>query len=244
MRFKVLCRYGKYPSKLGGNNSLFLSGSGANIVIDMGSGALSALENNDIQLCDLDAIVLSHLHFDHMSDLLPLVYKSAIYIKEKRLDKKITVYLPETPTDIFSVIKNSEAFDLKIIKDDMTALIKGLKLKFFAMKHPCETYAVRVESDGAIAAYTADTVYNENIKDLISGCKYVFADACVLDKDYTDKSPHISVKNIARLTNESGAKLVLVHLPPDGGLDDILEEAKSENKNSEIADESKDYEII
>jgi ribonuclease BN (tRNA processing enzyme) len=244
MKFKILCKYGKYPTADGGTSSFFLEGRGGEgVLFDMGSGALIALDKNKIPLEKIDAIVLSHLHFDHMSDILALVYKSAGYLKSGKIARKIPVYLPETPTAVFELIKNSNAFDLRIIRDGTSVEIGALKLKFFAMKHPVETYAVRCFEDGKILSYTADTLCNDNIAKAIEEASIVFADACVLERDFNEKSPHISVRDIARLTRESGSKIVLIHLPPEGGHGEILKEALSENGNSELGDEGIWYEI-
>jgi ribonuclease BN (tRNA processing enzyme) len=244
MKFKILCKYGKYPTADGGTSSFFLEGrGGAGVLIDMGSGALIALEKNRIPLEKIDAIVLSHLHFDHMSDLLALVYKSASYLKEGKITRKIPLYLPETPTAVFELVKNSNAFDIHIIKDGAGAEIGTLTLKFFAMKHPVETYAARCFEDGKVLSYTADTLYNDNIAKVIEGAAIVFADACVLERDFNEKSPHIAVRDIARLTKKSGSKIVLIHLPPEGGHAEILKEALSENENSELGNEGIWYEI-
>jgi ribonuclease BN (tRNA processing enzyme) len=178
-----------------------------------------------------------------MSDLLALVYKSAFYLKDGKIKRKIPVYLPEMPTAVFELIKNTNAFDLRIIKDGTGAKIGALKLTFFKMKHPVETYAVRCDEDGRVLSYTADTVYNDNIEGLLAGASVALADACVLERDFNEKSPHISVRDIARLTNISRSKIILIHLPPDGERGEILKEALSENQNSELGDENIWYEI-
>ncbi|MDR2090700.1 MAG: MBL fold metallo-hydrolase [Clostridiales bacterium] len=244
MKFKILCKYGKYPAADGGTSSFFLAGrERANVVIDMGSGALTALEKNKIPLEKIDAIVLSHLHFDHMSDVLALVYKSEIYRKEGRINRKIPLYLPETPEDVFRLVKDADAFDLRVVTDGMSVETGSVTLTFFKMKHPVETYAVKCFEDGKSLSYTADTVYNDNIEKALAGSSAVFADACVLERDFNEKSPHISVREIARLTKKSGAKIVLIHLPPEGGHKEILDEALAENENSELGNENIWYEI-
>ena len=44
------------------------------ILIDCGIGATRALVEADISLSDLDAIIITHLHSDHLLDLGPLIY--------------------------------------------------------------------------------------------------------------------------------------------------------------------------
>ena len=65
------------PSLRKGSPSPSSSGSqmdGQTILLDCGIGATRALVEADIALSDLDAIVITHLHSDHLLDLGPLIY--------------------------------------------------------------------------------------------------------------------------------------------------------------------------
>ncbi|MDR3293359.1 MAG: MBL fold metallo-hydrolase [Clostridiales bacterium] len=234
MRFKILCKYGKYPSKFGGTSSFLINDGETNVVLDMGSGSAIALDAH-VPFQKVSAIVLSHLHFDHISDLFSLVYRSR--------ETKIPVYLPESPKEIFDIIEGTNAFDLYPIKDGMTVNIGSVLLKFCKMTHPVETYAIRAECGKNVLVYTADTTYNENIAPTIRGSRYVFADACVRGEEHTKYSPHISVKEIARITREAGAEIVLIHLPPVSDNGDILREALSENPAAKLGETDIWYEF-
>ncbi|MFB6121236.1 MAG: MBL fold metallo-hydrolase [Halobacteriaceae archaeon] len=51
---------------------LLVRGEGA-LLVDCGSGVLSALAETDVGYAGLDAVLLSHHHLDHVADLLPLL---------------------------------------------------------------------------------------------------------------------------------------------------------------------------
>ena len=53
-------------------SSYLVEAGGARILLDCGSGAFAALQELDPR--PLDAVVLSHLHFDHCADLIPFGY--------------------------------------------------------------------------------------------------------------------------------------------------------------------------
>ncbi len=50
-----------------------LSHGGKNVFIEFGCGALSKVLES-YKIADIDAVVLSHLHADHMGDMLTLRY--------------------------------------------------------------------------------------------------------------------------------------------------------------------------
>jgi ribonuclease BN (tRNA processing enzyme) len=57
----------------------------ARLLIDMGTGSLSNFEQSGASLNDLDAIMLSHLHVDHVNDLPALVKASFFTGRERDL---------------------------------------------------------------------------------------------------------------------------------------------------------------
>ena len=63
-----------------------------NLLLDLGSGALGALQRH-IELSDLDAVMVSHLHPDHCVDLLGL-YVTRKYQPSGPLPEQLPVYGP------------------------------------------------------------------------------------------------------------------------------------------------------
>ncbi|MFC7141941.1 MBL fold metallo-hydrolase [Halosimplex aquaticum] len=52
---------------------LLLEADGGNLLVDCGSGALHGLQRTGVGYDDIDAVLLTHHHLDHVSDLLPLL---------------------------------------------------------------------------------------------------------------------------------------------------------------------------
>ena len=73
MQLKILGNNGPYPAPGGAcSGYLLTSDSGqTRVLIDCGPGVLSRL-TADCMPGELDAVLLSHLHYDHMSDILPM----------------------------------------------------------------------------------------------------------------------------------------------------------------------------
>ncbi len=90
MELIVLGRYGRYPARGGANSSYIVRNGDTAILLDMGSGTISRM-SEFIELNDIDAVIFSHLHGDHMSDFLPFDYM--IEYKMKRGERS-TYFFP------------------------------------------------------------------------------------------------------------------------------------------------------
>ncbi|MBI0392649.1 MBL fold metallo-hydrolase [Thermoactinomyces sp. CICC 24226] len=67
MRWTVLGCHSPYPAPGGGTPGYLLEAEGKKILIDCGSGILARLVER-IAIEALDAVLLSHLHHDHIVD--------------------------------------------------------------------------------------------------------------------------------------------------------------------------------
>ena len=90
MRLTVLGCFGPYPPPRGATSGYLDEAGGARFAMDLGTGCLAALTALT-EPADLDAVILSHWHYDHCCDLLPLIYRLGA------LGRTLTVYGPEDP---------------------------------------------------------------------------------------------------------------------------------------------------
>jgi ribonuclease BN (tRNA processing enzyme) len=81
MKLTVLGNNGPFPSAGGACSGYLITEGDKNILIDCGNGVLANLQRF-IPIEELDAIILTHLHSDHMSDMMILRY--ALQIKMNR----------------------------------------------------------------------------------------------------------------------------------------------------------------
>lgn len=231
MQIKAIGKYGRYAPFGEVNNCYLIKTINKNIIIDFGAGSLAELQKH-IEIKDIDCIILTHLHFDHSSDIGVLSY-AAGYLG---LDK-IKVYMPQSPKNMVDVYLSSK-FEVEYIEDKKTINIDDVQITFCKSPHPVETYALKIIQNGKVLVYTSDCSDCEVIEENTFGADYVIGDACILDKDKKVNAPHISVKELAENV-PVGAKLYLAHLTA-GAEDEILNEARLYHKNAEIV---KDFEI-
>ena len=218
MILTVLGNNGPFPAAGGACSGYLLTSDSGNtrILLDCGSGVLGRL----LAECPLDrlsAAVLSHLHYDHMSDMLPMRYA---------LDfcgiPSLRVFCPETPAKARGLLSGGK-MDLYEMKD---AQIGEMKLEFLPVCHPVECYAVRVTCDGTTFAYTGDTNQCDALSLFADGADLLLADAGFLNEDWTPAKPHMSAGMCAALAREARAKrLLLTHINPLLDAEALLDEA-------------------
>lgn len=225
MKFKVLGRYGRYAPYGAAANGYLLQWGGKNIVIDYGAGCNANIKKF-IDTQNIDAIILTHLHYDHCSDIGVLGYE----IGYNKIDK-IPLYMPQTPLELHN-LTDKKSFEIRVIKDNSEIDYGGLNIKFMSSAHPVETYALKISDNSTTVVYTSDCSDYDNLRKNCEGSDYVIGDACVLSKDYTAKSPHISVKMLAEASPHN-SKLFLAHLT-EGAENELLAEAVKFKTNTEL----------
>lgn len=220
MKLTILGNNGPYPAADGACSGYLISDDAetTRVLIDCGTGVLRNLLNI-LQPKDLDAVVLSHLHFDHMSDMLPMVYQLQFHPRTKPLP----VYAPETPEGVRALL-DVPAYDVWPMAD---FTVGALHFSFNRVRHPVETYAVCVCGDGAKFVFTGDSNTDVSLELFCQNADLLLADAGLSEADYKFAAPHFSAALCGKLAADTGAKqLLLTHFNPKYDPDDLLAEAR------------------
>lgn len=230
IKFTVLGNKGAYPGANEACSGYLVETSGAKILLDCGSGIYQKLIGK-IDLSKLDAVVLSHLHSDHISDILVMRYA----LQFKNLPP-IKVFMPEKPEAESYILKNSKQFNVEIIKENETYSVGDIRLKFAKVKHSVVSYATKITSDKNVVVYSGDTQYTKVLGEFAKWCDLLVCDAMFNDETYKKGAPHASAKQAGKMAKEAeAAKLLLTHFLPDANLNNHLNEAKDEFKFTTLA---------
>jgi ribonuclease BN (tRNA processing enzyme) len=202
--------------RAGGACSGFLFSSGdTNVWVDAGNGTFSNLQKQ-ISYWDVDALVITHAHSDHLADVMPLMY--ALGFDPESDAKSIPVFAPfDIEPTLLSPLggKSREIFERVFDFRQITHAfdVGGIHFDPFPTKHPAESFGVRVTDDSKVAVYTSDTaVFHE----LIAACAdadVLICEATYVDRIKTDPGVHMWAREAGRVATEAGAKrLVLTHI--------------------------------
>lgn len=243
MKLTCFGKYGPYPKGGEATSCYMLSRGGKNILIELGCGALSKVLEK-YKIADIDAIFLSHLHSDHMGDMLTLRYA----LKTAKIFGSITgavpVYLPAKPDVESALIAECDLMDTTIIQDDMSINLFGLSVSFAKMPHPYESYAMRFSDGNKVFVYSGDTKDNDRLAVFAKDADLFLMEAALLEKDCNSTSAHLSAVDAGKIGRDSGAKRMLAtHLFPEYEASDIICEVRKNYKKAEMIEENKVYEV-
>ncbi len=219
MRVTVLGRSGGYPRPGEACSGYLLEAEGSRLVLDLGHGVLSRLLLRT-EVYTLRAVVLSHLHPDHVADLPALRVALRWGRRPPDARGRLPVLAPEAAPAYLAYVAGEEAleeFEFWPLQDGAQVEVGGLRLTFARTDHPVETYAVRVEGSGRMLAYTADTAFAERLAELARGADLLLAEA-TLSEAYRDRAAaagHMTGSQAGELARRAGVRrLLLTHFFP------------------------------
>ena len=149
-------------------------------------------------------MLLSHLHFDHASDLTVLHY----YLQ--KLGLRMPVYVPGEDQSPFRALLEGLCYDVQPYPDRLC--LAGLEITSLPVRHPVPCRALRISDGKKTLVFTGDTNDYPGLAEFSAGADVMLADAAFLEQEWNAALPHMSAAGAARLAREAGAKkLYLTH---------------------------------
>jgi ribonuclease BN (tRNA processing enzyme) len=196
-------------------SSYLVSAGGARILLDCGPGAVSSLLARDPG--SLDAIVLSHLHFDHVADLIPLGYAHVFGFASEWTPPRL--YTPPGGVERLRALSEVVGHGANHLADcgftladyDAAAEIAvgEARVTFRALDHPGVSHGIRIEAAGGALVFSGDTALTPGLGELATGADLLLSEATALPASEV----HLPAGHAGRIAREAGCStLVLTHL--------------------------------
>lgn len=230
MRLTVIGCSGSFPGPESAASCYLVEADGFRLLIDLGSGALSGVQRH-CKLTEIDAVCVSHLHADHCLDLCGL-WVTRRYSPAGKLPL-LPVYGPAG-----TAARMARGYDLDpepgmTREFDFITLAAGTRaigpftVTTVVMNHPIETYGFRVEHDGGVLAYSADTGPTDALVELARGADLLLCEASFEQRPDLPGDLHLTGAQAAEHASRAGVgRLVLTHLVPWFDADRIFADAR------------------
>ncbi len=213
------------------NTCFHVTGERVNFLIDCGATTLPALKRLDIARDEIDLILITHFHGDHFGGL-PFLLLDAQFTRRSRPlviagPQGIETRLAQVMEALFEhSSKTRQKFELSVValKPGETRSFGAVDVTPLSVVHgesggPFLAY--RVEAEGRVIAYSADTEWTETLIPLGRDADLFIAEAYTYDRMVKN---HLSLKTLeAHLTEIKPKRLVLTHMSDDmlGRLDTL-----------------------
>jgi ribonuclease BN (tRNA processing enzyme) len=220
VRLTVLGCAGSFPGPDSACSCYLIDAEGFRLLVDFGTGSLSAVQRF-AGLYSLDAILLSHLHGDHMFDACSYVVarryapdgplpKIPLYAPAGAAERLAAVYGGNGgPGDADSLDDVYEFYDLA----GGTYQIGPFTVWAERVNHPVETYGLRIEQGGRSLAYSADSAPCDALIRLAHNADTFLCEASYLDEMDNPPDLHLTGREAGEHATKAGVgRLLLTHL--------------------------------
>jgi ribonuclease BN (tRNA processing enzyme) len=213
------------------NTCFHVTGESANFLIDCGASSLPALKRLGIVRDDIDLVLITHFHGDHFAGL-PFLLLDAQFTRRSRPlviagPQGIETRLAQVIEALFeNSSRTKQRFDLSVValEPEQAQDFGAIKVTPYPVVHGDSGgpfLAYRVEAEGRVIAYSADTEWTETLVPAARDADLFIAEAYTYDKVVKN---HLSLTTLeARLDKIKPKRLVLTHMSDDmlGQLDTL-----------------------
>lgn len=206
---------------------------GETVALDLGSGAVRGMLHTGRDPFSLDRVFITHLHPDHTSELIPLLFSINYSDPTTPRERPLMLTGPESFARFWRLITDAYRGWLSGTYQNTLELpvhcpislqFSGYRVRWAPARHRPESIAYRIEEPGgASLVYTGDTEYSESVVELARGSHTMIAEC-----SFPDDSPvpgHLTPKGAAKMAREAGVRrIVLTHVfPPADQLNLVTE---------------------
>jgi len=198
---------------LGHTSILVVSSRGGGLLLDAGEDVVRSLYFHGFKVHDLESVVITHLHGDHVLGLPTLLMFAKHYEKVSSL----RVYAPrESVSDLDALLRivgvdYTGVATLLGVSPGSNVNVGDFTLYFERAVHPVPALSLKIMAEGRCIVYSGDTAYNPALVRLAENCDLLIHEASGHHED-AHLYGHSNVGDAVRVAVESGSrKLILVH---------------------------------
>lgn len=225
MNVTILGCWGGFPKANEASSGYLIEHEGFKLLVDCGSAVLSKLQNH-LKPAELDAVIVSHYHADHIADIGVLQHALLIdSFTDKTRKDPLPIY-GHTEAEGFKELSYKHITKGIAYNPAETLQIGPLTISFLKTDHPAPCYAMKIRGGGDSIVYTADTAYKEELSSFAKGADILLAESNFYKGMDATAAGHMTAEQAGLLARKAEVKtLVLTHLPHFGEIEQLAVQA-------------------
>ena len=219
MEITVLGKSPSWPDAGGACSGYLVREEATTLLLDCGNGAFGKLRER-LDYAAVDAVVVSHLHADHVLDLVPFAY--ALTYSPRRTDPPVrpVLHAPAGARVFFRRVVGAwgderlveGAFRLEEYETDATPRVGPLSVRFCEVPHFVPTRAVEVAAGAGRLTFGADHAPSDALVAFARDTDLLLPEATLDAPEAAPPRGHLTPAEAGEHARRAGARrLVLTH---------------------------------
>lgn len=226
MKVTVLGPWGGYPKAGEASAGYLVQKEGFNLLVDCGSGVLAQLQHY-LPVEELDAVIISHYHPDHIADTGVLYHGRLIQSKISKELPELPIYAPPHDKEAFNRLSHEPYTVAKPYKADEELQVGPFTITFLKTSHPVTCFAMRIHDGEKSMVFTADSSYMKEFEQFASGADLLLCECNLYSHMDGSSMGHMNSTDAATIAKAANVgTLILTHLPHFGVLEELEQDAK------------------
>ncbi len=208
------------------------------ILVDSSAGTLRQLARAGVDYADVDMILYTHLHPDHVGEFVPFIFATR-YAPGYSRTKPVVILAAEGFLNFYNGIKKvfgewveplPGRLEINEIPVSMNVAMQfpPLTIKTAPMKHTPQSLAFRIEdSSGKSVVFSGDTEYCQELSELANGADMLISECAA--PEHAPIPGHLTPSGAGKIAASARVgKLVLTHFYPDCDKSDLITPCRRE----------------
>lgn len=221
MRVTVLGGSAAIPNAGAGCAGFLVEEGESRVVLDLGPGTVGELRGH-VDLASVDAVVISHMHVDHMLDVVTL--RHGLAFKPEPPPRPLPVWLPPSGIALLRAVlapleawqpagRFDRAVTLREYEPAEPLVVGPFTLTFHPTVHDLPCWAIRVVGATGAVVYGADGGSASELAGFARGADLLIAEATLVEGDDDPERGSLTAVEAGELANRSRARrLLLTHM--------------------------------
>jgi len=214
---------GSWPGPGGAGSGYLVRVGDTAVVLDAGPGTFATLQTV-LDPAEVDAVVISHHHHDHWTDLFAMDAQARFGARRRRAP--LPVYAPSRVIELAGRESDSMLAWHEITHGDRAG-IGEVSCAFHRTDHAEETLAVRIDGAGRVLGYSADSGPGWSVDELGTALDLLLCEA-TYTAEHEGTAGHLSARQAGAAAKVAGVRrLVLTHRWPTVDAGAVVQEAEA-----------------